>query len=540
VPGTASAMATRPAPGAERAVEPAGGEPTVGDLVELGARRSPQRIAIREREGAAITYAELDRRTNRLANALLGLGLGPGERVAAWLEDRIEYVELYLAIAKAGLVMVPINARLRAGEAAHQLADSGAAALFFSAGIGDSVEALDGAAGLRLVGVGGAAAPGSLAYEDLLVRGEDRRPPPPDPGAAYVIGYTSGTTGQPKGAILTHRSVLAIARLNAFSYRLPLFSVAAATGSMSFVATVPSHYISHLYVGGTVVIMGTWDVESLLATVESERVTFTYLPSPLIPEFTELAPRAPRRWGSLQSILHSASRADPAKLRRLCEVVGGRFVEGLGMTENSGGLITATTREDIEGESETSDVYASVGRAVAESAVALVDPEGNPLPADGATVGELAMRSPALMSGYWKRPEASAEALRDGWYRTGDLASIDPAGYVYIAERRTDLIVSGGMNVYPSEVERLIETVPGVADCAVVGLPHERWGQTVVAAVVREPGAELSAEQVIAACRAGLASFKKPTEVRFLDELPRTVSLKVRRSAVRESLAQDG
>jgi acyl-CoA synthetase (AMP-forming)/AMP-acid ligase II len=533
-------MVTWPAPDAERAVSAGPREPTVGDLVELGARRSPRRIAIREREGAAIAYAELDRRTNRLANALLGLGLQPGERVAAWLEDRIEYVELYLAIAKAGLVMVPINARLRAGEAAHQLSDSGARALFFSPGIAGSVEELDGAAELELVAVGDVSTPGAGAYEHLLERGADSRPPPPDPGDAYVIGYTSGTTGLPKGAILTHRSVLAIARLNALSYRLPLFSVAAATGSMSFVATVPAHYLSHLYVGGTVVIMGGWDVESLLATVESERATFTYLPSPTIADFTALGARFPARWSTLQSILHSASRADPEKLRRLGEVVGGRFVEGLGMTENSGGLITATTREDIEGESEAKDVYASVGRAVAESALALVDPEGRPLPADGSSVGELAMRSPALMAGYWNQPEASAAALRDGWYRTGDLASIDPAGYVYIAERRTDLIVSGGMNVYPSEVEKLIETVPGVADCAVVGLPHERWGQTVVAAVVREEGAELSAEQVIETCRTRLASYKKPTAVRFVDELPRTVSLKVRRSAVREMLAQDG
>jgi fatty-acyl-CoA synthase len=515
-------------------------EATVGDLVELGALRSPERLALRMREGPERTYAELDLRSNRLANALLGSGLEPGDRVAAWMTDRIEYVELYLAVAKAGMVMVPINAMLRTGEASHPLLDSGARALFCSAGTAGSPEELPGLSDLRLlVAVGESAPQGWWRYEeDLVGLGSARRPAPPDPGSPYLIGYTSGTTGPPKGAVLTHRSVLAIARLNALSYRLPLFSIAAATGSMSFVATVPAHYLSHFYVGGTMVMMGRWDAESLLATVAAERATFTYLPAPTIPEFTELASADRASWATLASILHSASRADPARLAELCEVVGGRFVEGLGMTENSGGLVTATTREDIEGETEARDLFASTGRAVAESAVALLGPDDEPVPHDGASVGELVIRTPALMSGYWNRSEETAAVLRDGWYRTGDLASIDPAGYVYVADRRTDLIVSGGINVYPSEVEDVIRAIPGVEDCAVVGLPHERWGQTVVAAVTLDGSQPLDAAAVIEHCRAELASFKKPTEVAFLDELPRTTSLKVRRSAVRELLRQ--
>lgn len=515
-------------------------EATVGDLVELGALRSPERAALRMREGGERTYAELDLRSSRLANALLGSGLEPGDRVAAWMTDGIEYVELYLAVAKAGMVMVPINAMLRAREASHPLRDSGSRALFCSAGTAGSPEELEGLSDLcLLVAVGEAAPQGWWRYEeDLVALGSPLRPPPPDPGAPYLIGYTSGTTGAPKGAVLTHRSVLAIARLNAHSYRLPLYSVAAATGSMSFVATVPAHYLSHFYVGGTMVMMGRWDAESLLDTVAAERVTFTYLPAPTIPEFVELAVARRESWKTLTSILHSASRADPARLRELCEVVGGRFVEGLGMTENSGGLVTATTREDIEGESAARDLFASTGRAVAESAVALVGPDGEPLPHDGETIGELAIRTPALMSGYWNRPEETASALRDGWYRTGDLASIDPAGYVYVADRRTDLIVSGGINVYPTEVEEVIRTIPGIDDCAVVGLPHERWGQTVVAAVTLDGSRPIDAAAVIEHCRTELASFKKPTEVAFVDELPRTTSLKVRRSAVRELLTE--
>jgi fatty-acyl-CoA synthase len=510
---------------------------TVGTLVSLGAARSPTRTAVMTPQGDARSYAELDSRTSRLANALLGEGLVPGDRVAAWMEDRVEYVELYLAAAKAGLVMVPINARLLATEAAHPLEDSGARALFWTPGLDGEVAQLEEGLtdGLLLVSFAGTELP-SQSFEDLLARGTDTPPPPPAPEAIYIIGYTSGTTGRPKGAILTHASVLALARLNALSYRLPLFSVAALTGSMSFVATVPSHIISHLYVGGTMIVMGRWDVESLLATVSRHRATFTYIPSPTLQDFTEAAAASPASWASLESLLHSGSRATPEKLRALCEVVGDRFVEGLGMTENSGGLITATTREDITGDTDAQEVFASVGRAVAESAVEVVGPDATPVPRDGESIGELAISSPALMAGYWNMPEASAEALRDGWYMTGDLASIDPAGYVYIAERRTDMIVSGGMNVYPTEIEEHILALAGVRECAVVGLPHERWGETVVAAVVVDPAAGVSASAVVEHCRAGLASYKKPTGVVFLEELPRTTSLKVKRSAVREIL----
>lgn len=513
----------------------------VGDLVRHGAARSPDRIAVKMRDGRAVTYAQLDERSDRLANALLGLGLDPGDRVGAWLDDCVEYVELYIALAKAGLVMVPVNGRLRAGEATHPLVDSGARVLFFGDGIAGDVSELEGLEDVRRVSVSGAdGGVEALDFEDLLARGSAVPPPPPDPDDLYVIGYTSGTTGPPKGAMLTHRSVLALARLNAISYHLPLYGTAALTGSMAFVATVPAHFITHLLLGGTLVIMGRWDVDSLIATIEREHATFTYIPSPLIAEFCEAARLAPQRWSSLESVLHSASRAAPDKLQLLAETVGGRFVEGLGMTENSGGLITATTREDIEGETEALDLYASAGRAVAESAVRLVDPDsGEPVAADGKTVAELAISSPALMSGYWRRPEASAEALVDGWYRTGDLASIDRAGYVYIVERRTDLIVSGGMNVYPSEVEDLIRTMPGIADVAIVGLPHERWGQTVTAAVIPKPGAEIDAEAIIEFCRNGLAGYKKPTSVRFLDDLPRTASLKVKRAEVRKCLESE-
>jgi acyl-CoA synthetase (AMP-forming)/AMP-acid ligase II len=218
----------------------------------------------------------------------------------------------------------------------------------------------------------------------------------------------------------------------------------------------------------------------------------------------------------------------------MVDVVGDRYLEGWGMTENSGGLLTATTRTDIRGESGALDVLASTGQPVMDTLVEVTDDDGNPLAHDGETVGELVAMAPTLFNGYWKRPEATAQAFRDGWWRTGDLGAIDAAGYVYVSDRRTDLVVSGGMNVYPSEVEACILRLPGVRECTVFGLPHDRWGQAVTAAVVCAPGAALTQAQVVAHCRANLASFKKPTAVHFMRELPRTTSGKVRRSLTRD------
>jgi fatty-acyl-CoA synthase len=514
------------------------GEPqTIGEALAMSVERTPERVAIKLRDGGdQRTYAQLHERTTRLANALLDSGLQRGDRIAAWMEDGIEYVELYLAAAKAGLVVAPINARFVAPEAAYQLADAEAAALVWTAGLDDRVAGLgDELAGLRTIRVGGRGA-AAADFEELIDGGANARLSPPHPGDLYILGYTSGTTGRPKGAMLSHRAVLSLGRQNALSFRLSGHVVWGLTGSMSFVAVVPAHVLCCIALGGTLVMMGHYDVPALLEAIERERVTFTYVPSPLLAAFAAAVRERPASIRSLHSVLHSASRAAPAQLRDVFDAVGDRLVEGWGMTEHSGGLATATTPDDYLDLDGPRDVFASAGRSAAGVAVRLVDGDGRFLAHDGETIGELVISSPSLMSGYWKQPKATEAVLRDGWYHTGDLGTIDADGYVVIAERRTDLIVSGGMNVYPSEVEQCIAAMPGVAEVAVVGLPHERWGQTVVAAVVAAD--TVTEADVVAHCREGLASFKKPSRVVFVDALPRTAGMKVARAVLREQLDQ--
>ena len=513
---------------------------TVGELVTRAAQSHPSRAALKDRNGRQLSYAQLDERTDRLANSLRNLGLGPGERVATWMADVFEYVEVYVAAAKAGLVVAPINARLVAPEAAYQLEDSEASALVVTGEVVSELERLprDALAGRHVIAVGADSGHGTHRWEDLATQGSAEPLAPPDPDALYILGYTSGTTGRPKGAMLTQTSVLAICRLNASSFRLPAHATIALTGSMSFVAVVPSHVIMTLRLAGTVVIMGRWSADELLDVIERELAVFTYIPSPLLSEVTDAIRRRPEAIRSLHGLLHSASRADPQKLAALHEVVGGRLIEGLGMTENSGGLVTATAAVDYVGARDGDRIFASVGRTAVEVDVKLIDGDAKDLPWDGETVGELCFSSPALMSGYWKLPEATAQVLVDGWYRSGDLGTIDPDGYITIAERRTDLIVSGGANVYPSEVELCIAELPAVREVAVVGVPHERWGQTVLAVVVTDREVGLEEAEVVEHCRRQLASFKKPSRVLFVDELPRTAGLKVARAALREQVLE--
>jgi acyl-CoA synthetase (AMP-forming)/AMP-acid ligase II len=510
---------------------------TVADILRTGARRFPDRVAVKLREtGETRSYRDLDERTTSLANALLDVGLRRGERVCTWLPDSLEYIELYLAVAKAGLVLVPVNARLVAAEAKYIIEHSEPGLLVWSSQHAAEVpKVVESSAAFKTLTIGDSSTPSDFEYDALLSNGSMNPLPGPAPDDLYIIGYTSGTTGRPKGAMLTHRSTLAAGLLNAFSLRFTGHTVHALTGSMSFVSVVPGHVLSVLRMGGTLIMMGHWTVPDLVDVIERERATFTYVPSPMLAEFASLVAERPSAVATLNDMVHSASRGNPDHIKAMRDAIGpSRFIESWGMTEHSGAGVTATVPEDHVIDAERA--LASVGRPTVHAAVRLIDASGAALPADGVTLGELVVSSPALMTGYWRNDEATATAFLDGWYRTGDLGTIDPEGYVTIHERRTDLIISGGMNVYPSEVEYCIQQLNGVVDVCVVDEAHPRWGQAVVAVVVRTPGSDLDEAQIIAHCRANMASYKKPSKVVFVDELPKTAGLKVARAKVRASV----
>lgn len=495
----------------------------------LGATRHPERIAVAMLDGPALSYREMDRETDRLANALLGSGLEPGDRVAIWMGNSLEYVCSYLACLKAGLVIVQINARHTSREADYQLANSGASALLFDDAVAERVQRLEVHGQLRVLATTGAERVlGAQSFPEFVRRGRDTLLPQlRDADALAVIGYTSGTTGYPKGVELTHRSIRNLGITNALSNRYALASRQVFGLSLSFTAATPAHILPHLYVGGTTVLMEAWDTERMVAAIDGERASFTILPSPAILDFIEAARGSDTRLQSLQSVLHSASKAPAEQLQAFVEHFGPRLLEGWGMTENSGGLVTATTVEDFA--SPRPGIFSSAGRAVPGAVVRLVDDSGDPLPHDGETVGQLLVRTESLARGYWQNPEASAAAFVDGWYRSGDLGTIAHDGLVTVIDRRSDLIVSGGMNVYPSEIERVILELSEVREVVVIAAPHERWGQTPVAYVSTRDGRRLDAERILRHCETSLAGYKLPTRIDFVDELPRNASGKVQR-----------
>jgi fatty-acyl-CoA synthase len=514
---------------------PGGHRDVIGRMLSAGAQRTPDRVAFTMRGVDGLTYQQVDDRANRLANGLLAKGLAKGDRLAVWADDSVDYLVTYLAAARAGIVMVPINARLTATEAKVLVADSDPRGILFSDRLAPGVSELFDSGDLAFVGAyGEERVLDATSIADLVASGSGREPEGPDEDDLFIIAYTSGTTGVPKGAMLTHRTVKATARMNAQSYRLPIGSIGAYTGSMSFVGTVCAFAMSHLYVGGTVHLMGKWDPGFAIDMVAEEHANWMYVPSPAFDDVAALLERRGDALSSLTSVFHSASKVAPEKVARFVDVVGYRYVEGWGMTEASGGIVTATTALDAMGQGAADNFFDSAGRATVDAQIDVVDDDGVSLPHDGNAEGELIVRSANMMVGYWNRPEATATTLRNGWYYSGDIGHIDAQGYVYVEERRTDMISSGGMNVYPREVEETIMQMPSVNECAVVGAPDERWGQTVVAIVAAS--GDVTAEEIVTYCRTRLASYKKPTRVYFVDSLPRTVSDKVRRAELRNQV----
>ncbi len=518
------------------------GPDTLGRLLAKACRRYGDRVAITAK-GQQRSYRQLLENGSRIANAIAGLGLDPGQKVAAMLEDRVDAMEIYVACALGGFPIVHVNDRLTAREVDYVLSDSGASVLFHTDGRNEVVSALSGRSDLAaVVTIGGDPASsgagerpdGALDHDAFRAGGSSALPTPTvAPEDLAILGYTSGTTGFPKGAMASNRAVVNCVRLIPFAYRLPMYGRCAFTGTLSFVSGIWGVILPHLYLGGTVNFLAPYTIDSWVDHIISDRSTFTYAPSPLVPGFVAEVSRRREALDSLEAVLHSASPLPRSHCVQLTDLIGERFVEVWGMTETVAPL-TVTAREDWRGTCAADDIYSSVGRPLANAGIRVADRDGNTLPI-GET-GELVVEADTMFSGYYANPAKTAEVLRNGEYFTGDVGRIDAAGYVYVTDRLKDMIISGGMNVYPAELEAVLATLDGVAESAVFGVPDERWGETVVAAVVRRAGAVrvIDEDAVLGHLRANLASYKKPSRVVFVDALPRNVAMKVQKDTLRK------
>jgi long-chain acyl-CoA synthetase len=496
----------------------------VADVVRRFARDRPERVALRHGD-REVTYAQLDERSNRLAHGLLADGLGAGSRVAYLGRSRPEVLELLFAVAKIGAVIVPLNWRLSPRELGGVLEDARAPLLIadtpyraVAAGLAPKL--------LRIVGED---------YDEWLA-GNDAVDPGGrgEPGDVVVQMYTSGTTGVPKGVLTTHRNLAAAATTSscwAFDgdtvslTPLPLFHI----GGIGWV-------YCGLWHGATTILVSEFDAVAVLDQLERLRVTNPIFVPTMLQLLTAVPGAAERDYSALRSITYGASPITTTALRAALRTFGCPMIGLYGLTESTGGVVHLDG-SDHHTEGPRRRLLRSAGRPYPWVELRIVDPgTGDDLPA--GAIGEVWLRAPNVMAGYFDRAAETAAAITpEGWLRTGDGGYLDDEGYLFLTDRVKDMIVSGGENVYPVEVEEVLAQHPDVADVAVIGVPDERWGETVKALVVPRDGLTPVAEELIAFAREQLAGYKLPRSVELVAELPRTPTGKVLKRELRERYA---
>lgn len=481
-----------------------------------------------------LTYAELDDHSDRLAVALRGLGLHQGDRVATLAANRAELVVTEIALYKAGLVRVPINARLGATEVAHLLRESDARVLLADAAHLDAVRPIvSGTAAKTVIGYDGPTDLGP-GYLDTL-SGNEAEPVAVEcaEGDAAVLHFTSGSTGKLKAAVQTYGNRLALMRKTVMSAgtRVGPGDRQILAGPVTHASGMP--LLGIFFAGGCAVILPRWDAEEFLATVQRERATHAFVVPTMINTVLALPHARDYDTSSLRQLIYGAAPMSPRRIREAWDFFGPVLSQGYGCGETTSGVLFLSTedhRRAIEGEDE--ELLLSCGRPLAEAEVAIVDEDGTPVP-DGE-IGEIAVRGPDVVPGYLGAPELTAASFRDGWFLTGDLARRRADGYVFIVDRKKDMIVSGGFNIYAVEVESVLHQHPDVYEAAVVGVPDEQWGEAVKAVVVLREGATLTEDALIGFCADRLARMKKPRSVDFVAALPHNPNGKIDRRAIRD------
>ncbi|MYR07872.1 long-chain-fatty-acid--CoA ligase [Gordonia sp. SID5947] len=503
-----------------------------GEQLARQARRDPDQVAL-SFEGVDLTYVELDRRVNRLARTLQRCGVSRGDRVAVLMYNRTEVIESYFAAVRLGAIAVPVNFRLVAPEVRYILENSGAKVLLVDAPMAPVANELSDMTLDAVLVTGGAAATvgeHALDYENSL--DSDDSPVEvvvADADPAFLM-YTSGTTGRPKGAVLTHQN-LTMNSVNCVLAQgirtegevwysgLPLFHIGGLNGILMY-----------LTVGGRSIIApsGNFDASATIDIIEREKVTSCYFVPTQWKEICAVPGVADRNL-ALRRISWGASVAPPSVLQAMADTFPNLPTFNMfGQTEMSS--VTCVLRGE-----DAIRKMGSVGKPIVNVEARLVDDHGVPVPV--GEVGEIVYRGPTVMKEYWNNPTATAEAFAGGWFHSGDLCVMDDEGFIRVVDRAKDMIISGGENIYCAEVEAVIDQHPKVAEIALVGAPHPRWVETPIAVIVpTDPSDPPTEDEIITFCRERLASYKKPTGVIVVDQLPRTATGKIQKFVLRDSV----
>ncbi|HEX6667876.1 MAG TPA: long-chain fatty acid--CoA ligase [Solirubrobacterales bacterium] len=497
----------------------------LASIVTDSAARAPERVAVRLGD-VELTYAQLDERSARLAALLRERGMEQGDRVGVMLPNVPEFPIAYYGVLRAGGVVVPMNVLLKRREIAFYLEDSGAKIVLAWHGFAE--EARDGAAdaGSELIEVEPASfaalLDGAEPHSELADSAEED---------TAVILYTSGTTGKPKGAELTHfnlsrnadissRTTCVVSEGDVVLGALPLFH--------SFGQTVGMN--ASLRVGATLTLVPKFDPADTLETIQRDKVTHFYGVPTMYGAILHHPDREDYDTSSLRTCVTGGASMPVEVLRGFEEALGCVVLEGYGLSETS--PVASSNHPDMERKP------GSIGTPLEEVEMKVFDEDDNEV-AQGE-IGEIVIRGHNVMKGYWQRPDATAEAMRGGWFHTGDMAKVDEEGYFFIVDRKKDLIIRGGYNVYPREVEEVLYEHPKIREAAVVGIAHDQWGEEIGAAVVCHDGEELEASEVSEYVKERIAAYKYPRVVWFLDELPKGPTGKILKREIETPAANPG
>jgi fatty-acyl-CoA synthase len=487
------------------------------------------------------TYAEFAGRVARLAGALRAAGVKPGDRIAFLSLNCHRLLEAYYGVIETDAILLPLNIRLAAPELTYILNDSGATVLFMEQEFATLVDSFrsdlrTARSFIQMDGTPQAAWLSDQTYEQMLAAASPHRKELMsfDENSIAEIFYTSGTSANPKGVMLTHRNVylhamnLAIYHHtryeNVLMHTIPLFH---ANGWGA------AHTIT--MVGGTHVMLPRFVPEEVFRLVERERVSALSLVPIMAMVLVNSPARAKYDLSSVEWSVIGGAASSPTLIREVEEKLGFRCFSGYGLTETAPSLATAELKPDVQCSVEERHVLqAMTGYAYPGSELRVVDAEDQDVPHDGLTMGEVIARSDGVMAGYWQQPEATAEALRGGWFRTGDMAVIAANGYIRIVDRKKDIIVSGGENISSLDVEKVLAAHPDVYEAAVIPVADKKWGEVPKAVVIPKPGSKPSEAELIDFCRARLAHYKCPQSIEFCEGLPKTATGKVLKRELRK------
>jgi acyl-CoA synthetase (AMP-forming)/AMP-acid ligase II len=501
---------------------------TCGDLIKRGRALYGQQTALIF-EDRRFTFAEQASRMARLANALLAKGLRKQDRVAVLARNCSEYIECFGAGELAGFVIINLNSRLAQPELAAICRDCQPSVLIYAAEFATQANAIASqVSSIRLrIGFGGEEA----AYESLIAAASAEIPTvQPDPGDTAYIMYTSGTTGGSKGVMISHAAMAEATRMLSCESGIlptdkalivmPLFHLGGKIEQMNF-----------SLMGAAVILKTAFEPEDILATIEKEKVTAAHFAPLMVQRMVDVLDTKPYDVSSLRCIHYASAPMPVPALRRAIAKMGPIFVQVYGMTECLFGTILKAHHHLVDGTEAERRRLASAGQPALGNEVKIVHDDGSAC--ETGEIGEIIFRSPTTMTGYWNKSTLTADVLRDGWFHTQDLGFVDDAGFVFVVDRKKDMIISGGENIYSWEVEEALRAHPEVAEVAVIAVPDKVWGESVKACVQLRAGSATTEDALIEHTRTLIASYKKPRSIDFVESLPRLFNGKIDKKALR-------